>query len=137
MRKSLPVVLTLVFGLFCTSQVFAQSNSNHSGAQTRPTPARDTPKNRPVVIEFKPEPGKPKEVGNTSYEGTIVLRAIFRKNGKVTDIEFVEAKPPRFFDGSLTKKAIEAAKKIRFKPAMKDGRPVSMLMQLEYNFKLN
>jgi hypothetical protein len=34
----------------------------------------------------------------------------------------------------LTERAIEAAKKIKFVPAMKNGHAVSMWMQLEYNF---
>jgi len=31
---------------------------------------------------------------------------------------------------------VEAARRIKFVPAMKDGKPVSMFMQLEYNFSL-
>jgi hypothetical protein len=34
----------------------------------------------------------------------------------------------------LTEQAIASARKIKFTPAMKDGKPVSMWMQLEYNF---
>jgi hypothetical protein len=36
----------------------------------------------------------------------------------------------------LTEKAIAAARLIKFVPAMKGGRPVSVHMQLEYNFNL-
>jgi hypothetical protein len=36
----------------------------------------------------------------------------------------------------LTQKAIEAASKIRFEPAMKDGKPVSVRGNLEYSFRL-
>jgi hypothetical protein len=36
----------------------------------------------------------------------------------------------------LTKKSIEAARNITFIPATKDGKNVSMWMQLEYNFNL-
>jgi len=36
----------------------------------------------------------------------------------------------------LLERAIDAAKKIRFIPAVKDGKYVSMWMQLEYNFNL-
>jgi hypothetical protein len=34
----------------------------------------------------------------------------------------------------LTEQAITAARQIKFTPAMIDGTPVSMWMQLEYNF---
>jgi TonB family protein len=36
----------------------------------------------------------------------------------------------------LTEKAIAAAKKIKFTPAEKDGRPVSQYVTLEYNFHI-
>jgi hypothetical protein len=36
----------------------------------------------------------------------------------------------------LTEKALEAVQKIRFIPAMKNGKFVSTWMQLEYNFNL-
>jgi len=36
----------------------------------------------------------------------------------------------------LTERAIAAARQIKFTPATKDGRPVSMYIQLEYNFNL-
>jgi len=38
--------------------------------------------------------------------------------------------------GGLTEKAIAAARQIRFVPATRNGQPVSMYMQLEYNFNL-
>jgi hypothetical protein len=38
--------------------------------------------------------------------------------------------------GGLTEKAIAAARQIRFVPATRNGHPVSMYMQLEYNFNL-
>jgi outer membrane biosynthesis protein TonB len=36
----------------------------------------------------------------------------------------------------LTTRAVRAARQIRFTPAEKDGKPVSMYIQLEYNFNL-
>jgi len=36
----------------------------------------------------------------------------------------------------LTERAIAAARQIKFVPATKGGRPVSVFMQLEYNFNL-
>jgi len=54
-----------------------------------------------------------------------------RPSGSVTNISTIRGLP----DG-LTERAIAAAKIIKFTPAMKDGHPVSMWMQLEYNFNL-
>jgi len=36
----------------------------------------------------------------------------------------------------LTTEAVKAARLIKFHPAIKDGQPVSMSIQLEYNFNL-
>jgi TonB family protein len=63
--------------------------------------------------------------------GTVVLKCVFASDGRVTNIRVVQGLP-----NGLTEKSIEAARKIRFIPATKDGRNVSMWMQLEYNFNL-
>ena len=75
------------------------------------------------------EPGYTKAAGKNRTTGTVVLKTVFAKNGEVQNIRVISGLP----DG-LTEEAIEAAKKIKFKPAMKDGKPVSMWMQLEFNF---
>ena len=79
----------------------------------------------------KPEPQYTEKARGNRITGTVVLRAIFAADGKVRAIRPVKALP----DG-LTLMAIEAARRIRFVPATKDGRPVSMYIQLEYNFNL-
>lgn len=87
-------------------------------------------------ILSKPDPELPKEV-SLEPETTIVLRAIFTKEGEVTNVQFVKSIPkdiPKEILAIFKERAIEAAKRIKFIPAMKDGRPVSMWAQLEYNF---
>jgi TonB family protein len=79
----------------------------------------------------KPEPQYTEAARKNQITGTVVIKAIFSSSGQVTNIVAVSKLP----DG-LTEKAIAAARQIRFVPATKDGRPVSMYMQLEYNFNL-
>jgi TonB family protein len=79
----------------------------------------------------KPEPQYTESARKNQVTGTVVLRAVFSSGGSVTNISTIRGLP----DG-LTERAIAAAKQIRFVPAQKDGRPVSMWMQLEYNFNL-
>ena len=79
----------------------------------------------------KPEPSYTESARKNQITGTVVLRAVFSSSGSVTNISTIRGLP----DG-LTERAISAAKQIRFTPAMKDGHPVSMWMQLEYNFNL-
>jgi TonB family protein len=79
----------------------------------------------------KPEPQYTESARKNQITGTVVLRAVFSSSGSVTNISTIRGLP----DG-LTERAISAAKQIRFVPAQKDGHPVSMWMQLEYNFNL-
>lgn len=82
------------------------------------------------VLE-KPEPTYTEAARKNQITGTVVLRAVFSSGGQVTNIHAVSGLP----DG-LTERAIAAAKNIRFVPATKDGHPVSMWMELQYNFNL-
>jgi TonB family protein len=82
------------------------------------------------VLE-KPEPTYTESARKNQITGTVVLRAVFSAGGSVTNIHAVSGLP----DG-LTERAIAAAKGIRFVPATKDGHPVSMWMELQYNFNL-
>jgi len=82
------------------------------------------------VLE-KTEPTYSDSARKFGVQGTVVLRCVFSKDGDVTNIRVVSKLPH-----GLTQKAIEAAQRIRFTPAMKDGQPVSMWMELQYNFNL-
>ena len=79
----------------------------------------------------KPEPQYTEEARKNQVTGTVVLRAVFTSGGQVTQIRAVSGLP-----FGLTERAIAAARQIRFTPATKDGHPVSMYIQLEYNFNL-
>lgn len=84
-----------------------------------------------VRLISKPEPSYTDDARNSAVEGTVVLRAIFSASGKVTNIRVVQGLP-----FGLTERSIAAARKIRFVPATREGKFVSMWMQLEYNFHL-
>ena len=79
----------------------------------------------------KPEPNYTEDARKNQTQGTVVLRAIFTSGGQVTGIRAVSGLP-----NGLTERAIAAARNIKFVPATKDGRPVSMHIQLEYSFNL-
>jgi protein TonB len=85
---------------------------------------------KPAVIT-KPEPRYTEIARQHGITGTVVLRAVFSSSGAVTNIHAVSVLP----DG-LTEKAILAARGIRFIPSIKDGKFVSMWMELQYNFNL-
>lgn len=82
-------------------------------------------------IVLKPEPRYTQRARMSQIVGTVVLRAVFSSSGTVTNISVLRKLPE-----GLTERAIDAAKQIRFIPAIKDGRFVSIWIQLEYNFNL-
>ena len=65
-----------------------------------------------------------------AVSSTVVLRALLHSDGSVIDIELISGLPRGLAEG-----AIDAAQKIKFIPALKDGNS-SMRVQLEYNFNL-
>ena len=79
----------------------------------------------------KPEPIYTEEARANLVIGTVVLKVVFAASGKVTNIRTVQG-----LSHGLTERAIAAARKIKFIPATKEGKYVSMWMQLEYNFNL-
>ena len=87
--------------------------------------------NSKARVLSKPEPQYTEEARKNQVTGTVVLRAVFTSGGQVTGIKAVAGLPY-----GLTERAIAAARQIKFVPATKDGRPVSMYIQLEYNFNL-
>jgi protein TonB len=79
----------------------------------------------------KPEPQYTEEARKNQLSGTVMLRAVFSSSGEVVQIRALNSLP-----FGLTERAIAAARQIKFVPAMKNGHPVSVYMQLEYNFNL-
>lgn len=84
-----------------------------------------------VRVLSKPEPQYSEAARKAGASGTVVLRAVFSAEGEVKHILITRA-----LGYGLTTSSVRAARQIRFTPAMKDGTPVSMSLQLEYNFNL-
>jgi len=79
----------------------------------------------------KPESAYTEAARVVGQAGTVVLKCVFASDGAVKYIHVI-----RPLGYGLTSKALIAARSIRFKPASKDGNPVSQYMQLEYTFNL-
>lgn len=86
---------------------------------------------RKVRLLSKPEPSYTGEAKLAQITGVVVLKCVFSSEGTITNIRVVQGLPK-----GLTERAIAAARLIKFIPATKDGKNVSMWMQLEYNFNL-
>lgn len=86
---------------------------------------------RRAVIVSRPEPLYTEEARKDQITGTVVLRLVFNANGTVTNVVALSRLP-----GGLTDKAIEAARRIQFTPAERDGRKVSQYATINYNFNI-
>lgn len=84
----------------------------------------------PVLIH-KTEPIYTEEARKAKYQGTVLLYVEINPDGRPTNI-----KVQRRLGLGLDEKAIEAVQQWRFKPGMKDGRPVTVAATIEVNFRL-
>lgn len=84
----------------------------------------------PVPI-FKVEPEYSEEARKAKFQGTVLLAIVVDESGQTGNVRVVRA-----LGMGLDEKAMEAVRKWRFKPGYKDGKPVSVLANVEVNFRL-
>jgi TonB family protein len=110
-----------------------EPNSNQIvKAQTTLDPVQPMDSSTRPTILYREKAQYTQEAKDNNVEGRVVLKVVFGADSQIRDIEVVRELPY-----GLTESAIEAAKKIRFNPAMKDGQPVTVRGALEFTFKLN
>lgn len=111
-----------------------------NGVGVKPPPAIDENPNRifsgrdvteRARILTKPNPQYTDSARKYRVQGSVTIRAVLSREGQVTNIRATNSLPH-----GLTEKAIEAARGIKFEPAVKDGRKVSQYILLEYHFNL-
>jgi Tfp pilus assembly protein PilF len=79
----------------------------------------------------KPEPAYTESAKKSGVVGKVVLKVVLAED---TTVKYIL--PLVTLPSGLTEKAIEAARKIRFTPAIRDGKPVPQSIYVEYNFNL-
>ena len=85
---------------------------------------------RPSVL-LKVEPEYSEEARKAKWQGTVVLSLVVDDQGRPQNLKIVRA-----LGLGLDQKAIEAVEKWKFKPGMKDGKPVPVMATIEVNFRL-
>jgi len=86
---------------------------------------------KPPIILKKPNPRYTEQARRHAVSGRVILSAVFSSGGRLIDFRVVAG----LRDG-LTESAMDAAYAIRFEPAQKDGQPVSVRLNVEYNFNV-
>lgn len=80
---------------------------------------------------YKPEPEYSPEARQAKYQGTVVVSLVVGSDGKPHSVHIAHS-----LGMGLDEKAIEAVQQWRFEPALKDGRPVPVAVNIEVNFRL-
>ena len=92
---------------------------------------QETPRHSAPVPTHTAQPEYTDDARNSKIEGAVLIKFVVDENGVPT-----EPKVVRSLDKGLDEKAIEALMQWRFKPAIKDGKPVSVTASIEINFRL-
>lgn len=85
---------------------------------------------KPQIIS-KVKPGYTDEARQEKIQGVVTLKVLVDETGTPTRITVVRGLP-----AGLSERAIEAARQTKFKPAMKDGKPVKFWILLDINFNI-
>ena len=103
----------------------AETNRNSNQTNQSKTDQFDTP----IKILEKPRPQF--FDGQDCSQGKVLLRVTFLDSGEIGRISVISG-----LTKGKTESSVEAAKKIKFIPAMKDGKPVSVAKPVEYIFTI-
>ena len=113
-------------------------SSRRRGAQPSGEPAEEMPdENSPRRDGFKaPEflnrvrPDYPDEADRADISATVEARAVLSSKGEIGEIEII-----RWAGYGLEASAVRAIRQLKFTPATRDGKPVSVRAVIRYNFR--
>lgn len=91
---------------------------------------KERPDLKPTILH-RERPKYSNEALKYHIQGKVVLSVVYNKTGKLLILSVTKGLP-----GGLTLASIEAARKIRFTPALKDGQPVSIRGTIEFGYAL-
>jgi periplasmic protein TonB len=80
---------------------------------------------------YDPEPEYSDEARRVKHEGKVMLSLVVDQQGRTREIRVV-----RSLGMGLDEQAVEAVRKWKFTPGMKDGYPVAVQVNVEVNFRL-
>jgi len=89
-----------------------------------------SPNLKPTIL-YREKAKYTEEARQQRVQGAVLLSVVFGADGRLRDLRVVRGLPH-----GLTETSIEAANRIRFHPALQNGKPVSVRATLEFNFAL-
>ncbi len=104
-------------------------SGDHIGVSTLPH-IGDTGVTAPIPV-YRVEPEYSDEARKARFQGTVVLQIVIDEHGIPTQFEIRQP-----LGLGLDAKAVEAVKQWRFRPAMKNGKPVAVVAIIHVSFHL-
>jgi protein TonB len=98
-----------------------------------PSPLLPTDDMTMPKIVTKVDPVYPNDARDARVDGKVVLQAVIRENGTVGEVQVLTAIPNW---PSLDRSAVEAVQQWKYRPAVKDGHPVSVYFTVMIQFRL-
>ena len=86
----------------------------------------------PPRILIATDPLYPEEARAVGKQGIVVLAVVIDREGIPRDIKVKKSLAPE-----MDAEAVKAVRDWKFSPAMKDGKPVSVLINVQVNFRLH
>lgn len=113
---------------------FSLTKSGATASKDQPATAEtvyDATASELPKITYREQADYTPEAREKKIEGKVRLSVVFGADGKIKAIRVASGLPY-----GLTEEAIDAARRIRFEPAMKDGKPVNVRVSMEFSFRM-
>ena len=140
MKKLAFLILILCFSAtLAAAQKTVRKRTKKPAVQTNENQASENSKKKPnpssnqfdTPLRILEKPRASRTDGQDCSQGKVVLRVTFLASGEIGLITVISG-----MGNGLTESSIEAAKKIKFVPAIKDGKAVTVTKPVEYAFTL-
>jgi hypothetical protein len=116
------IILSFTFAVFAQQNNSGEKTKNRSGVR----------ENKALKIIEIPKPKYPsQENGAISVRGIVRVKVQFLANGKIGEVV-----PVTRLGYGLTESAITAAKEIKFEPEIKNGKAVTVIKVIPFNFSI-
>jgi TonB family protein len=153
-KKGCWIIIIVGISVFCSSVTLGQSGRVKRKPEEIPPPAANSNSSKPkeretvdgpngkeiiyksgdvdrkAIILKRPEAYYPRKARDHGVVGRVVVSVVLSASGMVTNIRVVRGVR------ELNESAIDAARKIEFQPATRDGKPVSTRVGVEYTFNI-
>jgi TonB family protein len=124
---------TLIILILCLLATFAVAQKVVRKQRNFPVTQKIQVADSPVKIISQPKAPYPNQFSGTIHMiGVVRLKVTFLETGQIGDISVISSLPY-----GATQNAIDAARKIKFQPAIKEGKSQTVSKTVEYRFSEN